>query len=138
MMLDHLSGPWRCRWTQGLRTELEELFLTVAGGTVSGSGIDADGVFDYTGTIRDNGSVALTKTYSVAVIKVPPALTYLGRWDGRCIAGLWMDDQDPCHNRGPFRMWPGVGQGPGLSSERANDLEDKAEAELVLVKRQPR
>lgn len=132
MTLDHLSGPWRCRWTQHRRSATEDLALTIAGGKVSGSWDHLDGVFDYSGAIHEDGTATLTKVYSLPTIVVPPSLTYIGRWDGRCIAGRWIDDLDPSWNNGPFRMWPGEGPDPGLSSVRSKDLEGSPEAELAL------
>lgn len=116
------SGPWRCRWVQGHRSEIESLSLTFTNGRVQGTGVDADGFFEYVGSVYADGSLSLTKTYAQPFIPVPPALSYIGRWDGRCASGQWIDDQDPTNN-GPFRMWPGHGPEPSLEAHRTKTFE---------------
>lgn len=114
------SGPWRCRWVQGRRREREDVALRVHRGTLTGGGIDADGVFTYVGR-QDGLRVELVKVYDLPRIPVPARLTYTGTWNGTVIAGEWVDDAAPW-NRGPFQMWPGHGPAPARKRQRAQDL----------------
>ena len=70
------SGSWRCRWHQASRTELEELCLTFDKGSVQGSGMDADGLFEYLGSAYADGSLSLTKTYHLHHIPVPASMSW--------------------------------------------------------------
>lgn len=127
------SGAWRCRWVQGPRSELEELALAFRGSAVTGSGIDADGTFNYTGAVHPDRSVRLLKVYDLPRIPVPPRLAYLGRWDGHCLAGTWIDEGWPS-NRGPFRMWPGHSPEPALVQEREQALPQESTPVQVFRK----
>ena len=135
MSFDDLSGPWKCRWTQRWRTELETLDLVFQGGQVLGFGSDPDGEFQYSGQIHADGLVSITKVYTNPLIRVPASLSYVGTWDGRRILGKWMDDAHPARNHGPFRMWPGKQDEPSLEETKKKPLEGTGslEGELVQV-----
>ncbi len=129
------SGSWRCRWHQASRTELEELCMTFDKGSVQGSGMDADGLFEYLGSAYADGSLSLTKTYHLHHIPVPASMSYIGKWDGRIASGQWIDNGYPPNN-GAFQMWPGDGPEPALERERSKTPEisaDSSRQEQVLV-----
>ncbi|OQA34897.1 MAG: hypothetical protein BWY56_01814 [Acidobacteria bacterium ADurb.Bin340] len=139
MNFEGLSGPWKCRWTQRGRTELETLDLVFQDGQVLGFGSDPDGEFQYSGQSHPDGSVSLTKVYTSPLIQVPSSLTYIGAWDGRRIAGEWMDDMYPGRNHGPFRMWPGKQAEPSIEEAKEEPLKGSGslEGELVRVLSRP-
>ena len=131
---DSLSGIWRCRWVQYGRTALEELALQIQNGCVHGDGVDPDGMFAYTGFVHTDGTVSLAKVYIIPNIPVPPSLTYIGHWNGKLVTGEWIDDQDPNGNHGPFLMWPGQGDAPGLQAEASETPERALPNEVMVVR----
>ena len=121
--LGTLTGPWRCQWQQHGAIGMESLFLNFEQEGVHGSGMDLDGIFTYAGSAYADGTVTLTKIYTHPIKPVPASMTYIGRWDGCCIVGEWIDDTCPDWNHGPFRMWQGISEKPSLSAEAAAPLE---------------
>ena len=106
--IDETSGPWVGWSVQYERRIHERLILTVGGGTIRGSGEDADGDFEIEGDYDAGGEVALVRRYTYCTsgpegVGVP--YLYRGRWDGDVVSGEWKSIGAP-HDGGAFEMWP--------------------------------
>ena len=106
--LDETSGPWVGWSVQYNRRIHERLMLRIGGGTISGTGEDADGDFDLEGDYDASGEVAIVRRYTYCTMGpegVGTPYLYRGRWDGAFIAGTWKPVAGP-YDGGPFEMWP--------------------------------
>lgn len=106
--LDDLSGPWRGLSTQDGRRIPEAIQLAIGGGTMSGSGTDADGNFTLDGTYESN-IVHLVRIYTWTTEPSQSGAgivyDYFGEWNGSFIEGAWRPREAPYYG-GPFEMWP--------------------------------
>jgi hypothetical protein len=62
--LDETSGPWVGWSVQYNRKIHEKMRLLVGGGSISGTGEDADGDFDLEGNYDPSGDVAIVRRYT--------------------------------------------------------------------------
>lgn len=106
--LDETSGPWIGWSVQHSIRIHERLILQVGGGTIRGTGEDADGDFELDGDYDAGGDVAIVRRYTYCTSGpdgVGILYLYRGRWDGALISGDWKTVGGG-HDGGPFEMWP--------------------------------
>ncbi len=105
--LDDTSGPW-VGWSVQFNLKIHErLLLRIGGGTIWGTGEDADGDFEVEGDYDAEGEIAIVRRYTYCTsgpegVGIP--YLYRGRWDGNLIAGQWKPVAG--YDGGPFEMWP--------------------------------
>lgn len=102
------SGHWRAFWQQAGygRQEMSDLRLDFRDGTITGQGIDCVGLFTFSGTYDDQGSIVMIKQY-VGKHRV----LYHGKYDGEgSIHGNWTVEGIAF---GPFAMTPLRGEDAG-------------------------
>ena len=98
------SGDWTGYYEQGARTR-QDLFLSFAGGRLTGAGSDPVGLFSVRGGTA-GAEVWWTKRY-----RGGHDVFYRGRYDGAAVGGTWEIGD---WSRGEFRIWP-VGTAENLS-----------------------
>lgn len=105
-----LSGPWSGFSIQDGRRIEEALTLTIEDNRISGSGSDADGLFEVEGDYSPQTQrVTLTRRYTFTTEPSQEGVglpyQYQGQWNGDFVAGIWFCRPYPPVN-GEFEMWP--------------------------------
>jgi len=106
--IDETSGPW-VGWSVQYGNRIHErLILRIGGGSITGTGEDADGDFEMEGNYDAGGEIALVRRYTYCTsgsegVGIP--YLYRGRWDGAFVSGDWRP-VFAVNDGGPFEMWP--------------------------------